>query len=289
MFQADTIVDISNASFSYGADSFMLGPLSFSLKQGEILGIVGANGSGKTTLLRCLAGLYAFKSGNFSFFGQKHSAKSFHSVHPEIGFVMHNPHEQLFSPTVEEEVSFGPLNYGIKGSELKERIDFALDAVNLKGFEKKKIHNLSEGQAKRIAMACVLSMMPQMLVCDEPLYGLDSPTGHKLASIIKQQIKDESSPVQSAIIVSHNLSLIFSLCDRVILLDEGKIVMDKDVNEIVSSNDFFEKSGFVKPLHIMVGKGLGLEPSLYRDEESLSQYLEENNLCVQHSGEGNGN
>jgi len=194
----NTLIRLTDVTFAYPGGAPVLRGLNFSLSQGERVGLIGPNGSGKSTLLQVIEGLLKPQSGTVEVFGQPCvMEKDFLPVRERIGFLFQNPDDQLFCPTVAEDVAFGPLNLGKKRDEAIEIVRKALDMLGLAGFEKRVTHHLSGGEKRLVSMATVLSMKPEILLLDEPVSGLDEKTAERVTEIL-------TNLPQPRIVVSHD-------------------------------------------------------------------------------------
>ena len=211
------IIELDNLCFSYESGKTILNDLKFSLPQGEKLGLIGYNGSGKTTLLHIIMGLLKPSSGNMRVLGKPVlSKKDFVEVRRTIGFLFQNADDQLFSPTVLEDVAFGPLNLGKTPKEARAMAMETLDMLNLGGFENRITHRLSGGEKKLVSLATVLVMQPKALLLDEPTTGLDEDARGTIASILNHL------PI-GYVIVSHEYDFLAATTSKIYSMNEGQI------------------------------------------------------------------
>ena len=182
------IFSLKGISFGYGQGDTMrpvLHDVDFSLHPGQRIGLYGPNGSGKTTLFRCITGLARPQSGQVLFHGAPlNEEKDFHNLRCKVGFVLQHAEDQLFFPTVLEDVAFGPLNLGLAADEAKERAIETLRGLGLAGFEDRLTHRLSGGEKKLVSLAAVMAMQPEALLLDEPTNGLDSDARQRIIDIL---------------------------------------------------------------------------------------------------------
>jgi cobalt/nickel transport system ATP-binding protein len=192
------MIKVKNLAFSYEKDNCLLKNFNFSLKKGDRIALIGDNGCGKTTFFKLIMGLLKPDAGQIKIFGQKREKEEdFVEIRERIGYLFQDSDNQLFSPTVEEDIAFGPINLGKSKAEAKAIVAEKLALVKMEGFEKKVTYNLSQGQKKIIAFAAVLAMEPDILLLDEPFASLDKQS-------VKRMIKILNKIPQSFIIVSHN-------------------------------------------------------------------------------------
>jgi cobalt/nickel transport system ATP-binding protein len=181
------IINLKDTSFSYSGDEFILDELNFQLHRGERIGLVGPNGSGKTTLFHIIMGLLRPSSGRIELFGKPaHDEKDFREVRKRIGLLFQDADDQLFSPTVLEDVAFGPLNLGKSPDEARDIALKTLEKLDIAGFEDRVTYKLSGGEKRLVSLATVLAMDPEVLLLDEPINGLDDETEEKITDILKR-------------------------------------------------------------------------------------------------------
>jgi len=238
-------ISIENLSYVYPDGIQALKGINLQIAATERVAIVGANGSGKSTLLLHLNGILMPQQGEIMIGEMLITPKNLLAIRNFVGLVFQNPDDQLFMPTVWEDVAFGPMNQGIKGEELKVRVAEALVAVGLDvtKYADRQSHNLSGGEKKRVAIAGVLAMQPQVLVCDEPSAQLDPRSRRQLIQLL------QTLP-ETQLIATHDLDLVLELCDRTIVLSEGKIVYDGDTKQVLSDRQFLLAHALEMPLSL---------------------------------------
>ncbi|MFX1375698.1 MAG: energy-coupling factor ABC transporter ATP-binding protein [Promethearchaeota archaeon] len=199
--------------------------LSFKIEENSIYALTGNNGSGKTTLLRLLVGLLKPKSGLVKIFNQMltRNKQDLWVIRQSIGFLFQNPDDQLFAPTIEEDISFGARNLKLSDDEVKERVNWALKAVDLEYFRNYSPFNLSWGQKKRAALAGVLVMKPKLLILDEPFANLDFTSIYNHLKILEKLRKDNNITI---LFTTHNLFFVENWADKILLLHDGKIIYE---------------------------------------------------------------
>lgn len=218
MVQDSILINLREISFGYPARPGLFSDLDFSLRAGGRIGIIGSNGSGKTTLLYIMMGLLKPKSGTVELFGMEmRSESSFREARRRIGFLFQDSDDQLFCPTVRDEIGFGPLNFGLKREEVKEIIKRTLGLVGLEGFEDRSPYNLSDGEKRKVALAAILAMDPEILILDEPTNGLDQKTVEKIVEILNTQ-------EISYIIVSQNKQFLGRTTKAVYSISNGRTI-----------------------------------------------------------------
>lgn len=235
------MVELEHLIFSYDGNREVLSDISFHLRQGESVGLIGANGAGKSTLLKILTGLLTDYKGLARIGGLDVNKKNLAAVRKKTGYVFQDSESQLFLSTVYEDVAFGPRNYGYSGEELEKRVSNALQQVHMEELKDRPIYRMSGGQKKLAAIATILSMEPEVLLFDEPSVGLDPKNRRNLINIMNQ-IKGLK------IIASHDLDMIFDTCEKTILIEKGKLIYEGKTAEILTDKKLLEESGLELPL-----------------------------------------
>ena len=204
---------------------FKINDLSFKIENNSIYALTGNNGSGKTTLLRLLVGLLKPKSGSIRIFEKNvtRNKRDLWEIRQSVGFLFQNPDDQLFAPTIEEDISFGARNLKLSDEEVKERVSWALKAVDLEDFRNYSPFNLSWGQKKRAALAGVLVMKPNLLILDEPFANLDFKSIYNHLKIIEKLRKENNITI---FFTTHNLFFVENWAEKILVLNDGRIVFE---------------------------------------------------------------
>jgi cobalt/nickel transport system ATP-binding protein len=232
-------IEVENLSFAYPDGHAALRGISLRIAPGEKVALVGPNGAGKSTLVLHLNGILLGK-GKVHVCGLDIDEKNLSHVRASVGLVFQNPDDQLFSPTVYEDVAFGPLYQGLSAPEVDERVNMALASVQMSEYVRRVSYHLSTGEKKRIAIATVLSMQPEVLVLDEPTAGLDPRARRTLINLLREL------PI-TMLVSTHDMRLVQELFPRTIVMDEGRIVADGLTMEILEDAKLLEAHGLEKP------------------------------------------
>ena len=234
-------IHIENLSFGYSDGRPALADIDLEVGPGEKLAVVGPNGAGKSTLLLHLNGtLRGRNGGRVRVAGLDVTDRTLRAVRAGVGLVFQDPDDQLFSPTVFEDVAFGPLHMGLPEAEVRARVARAMAVVGMTGYEDQMPHHLSLGERKRIAIATVLAMEPQILVLDEPSAGLDPRARRRLIRFLR-------GLPQTMLIASHDMRLVWDLCPRTAILDGGRLVADGPTAVLLRDEDLMERHGLECP------------------------------------------
>lgn len=228
-------IKIDDLSYSYTPGKMVLKSLSLEVRPGEKFGIIGPSGSGKSTLLLHLNGILSGE-GTVKIGDIIVATKTLPVVRRLVGLVFQNPDDQLFNPTVEEDVAFGPLNFGLPRDEVRKRVTETLESLNLKGFEKLTSHHLSLGERKRVALATVLAMKPEVIAFDEPFSNLDPSMVLQLMELLKGM---ESTLV----IVSQSVLPLIAVCDRMAILKDGEIRAVGSPTDLARDRNLMKSAG----------------------------------------------
>ena len=234
------IVEVKNLQHVYPDGTIAIKDVSFRITHGESVAIIGANGAGKSTLLLHLNGCLEASSGQILIGDTPLSKSTLPDIRRTIGMVFQYPDDQLFMPTVFEDVAFGPLNLGLSGSEVDRRVSEVLELVGAAHLRAKPPYHLSGGEKKRVAIATVLAMSPDILVMDEPTSGLDPFARRQLMSLLREF-------QHTKIFTSHDLDMVLDLCQRTIILHEGAIVADGPTGEIFQDEALLAACRLEKP------------------------------------------
>ena len=229
MLEDKLAIQIEDLSFSYPDGHKALHQINLSVQPGERVGLVGPNGAGKSTLILHLNGILTGQ-GTVRIQGMEVTEKNLRATRSLVGLVFQDPDDQLFSPTVFDDVAFGPLYMGLPVPVVRERVARSLEQVGMAAYAARTSHHLSVGEKKRIAIATVLSMDSQILALDEPSAGLDPRARGKLINLLR-------TLPQTLIVSSHDLRLIQALCPRTVILEGGRIVADGPTAQLLSDGE----------------------------------------------------
>jgi cobalt/nickel transport system ATP-binding protein len=224
-------LEISGLAYAYPDGNQALYGVNLSINQGERVALLGPNGAGKTTLVLHLNGIIPTMQGQVRVAGElvdSKNAESIKSIRHKVGIVFQDPDDQLFMPTVGQDVAFGPYNAGLRGLELEKAVKEALELVGMSEFIDRPPHHLSFGQRRRVAVATVLAMKPEILVMDEPSSNLDPAARRELAEII-------TSLDVTLLMVTHDLPFAYELCQRAVILSAGVVAADDEISSVLAN------------------------------------------------------
>jgi len=233
-------LEVRELAFAYPDGSQALFGVDLTVEPGERVAVLGPNGAGKTTLVMHLNGIHAAQHGVVTVGGLPVKKEHLREIRRRVGIVFQDPDDQLFMPTVREDVAFGPANLGLRGDELEARVRAALEAVGMEEFTDRAPHHLSFGQRRRVAVATVLAMEPEILVLDEPSSNLDPAGRRELADILR-------SLRITMLMVTHDLPYALELCPRAVVMNRGTIVADGATVQILSDADLMRANRLELP------------------------------------------
>lgn len=233
-------IEVSELSFAYPDGHVALRNVSLHITPCEKVALVGPNGAGKSTLILHLNGILNGRSGTVNVCGLEVKKENLARVRAMVGLVFQSPDDQLFSPTVYDDVAYGPIYQGLSAAEVDGRVSEALQAVRMSNYARRVSHHLSMGEKKRIAIATVLSMKPEILVLDEPTAGLDPRARRDLIKLL------DDLPI-TMLVSTHDLRMVQELFPRMVIMDEGRIVADGETAVLLKDQALLEAHGLELP------------------------------------------
>ena len=240
-------IELQDVHFAYHDGREAVSGVSFSVARGERVALIGPNGAGKSTLLLLLVGVLRGE-GTIRVGGVTLTRSTLREIRRAVGLVFQDADDQLFMPTIAEDVAFGPAQTGLGPDELERRVNEALDSVGLAGFGPREPHHLSGGEKRAASLATVLSMRPDVLALDEPTNGLDPRSRRRAISLLRKR-------EQTLLVATHDLEMVLALCTRAVLIDGGKLLADGPARELLADRALMEGHGLEVPLSIGLGGG----------------------------------
>lgn len=245
---AEPVLEIEGLAYAYPDGRQALFGVDLVLGRGERVALLGPNGAGKTTLVLHLNGIHSAGAGSVTVGGMPVRDPHLPEIRRRVGIVFQDPDDQLFMPTVHDDVAFGPANLGIRGTELEDRVAHALRAVGMSEMADRAPHHLSFGQRRRVAVATVLAMDPDILVLDEPSSNLDPAARRELAQILQ-------SLEITVLMVTHDMPYAAQLCERSVILSGGIVAADGPTHEILSDHDLLTEHRLELPYGFVLPEG----------------------------------
>jgi len=236
------MIEFQKVSFAYERERPVIRDLSFRVAEGESVGLIGANGAGKSTVMKLLLGLLTGE-GQILVDGTAVTKQTLPEIRRKLGFVLQNSDNQMFMPTVYEDMIFAPLNYGLSREETEARVERVLKELGLEDLKHRHNHRISGGEKRMAAIATILAMEPEVILMDEPTSALDPYNRRVVINTIR-------TLPQTKIITSHDLDMILDTCDRVILLSHGEIAADGPADTILRDRELLEANRMELPLRL---------------------------------------
>ena len=265
-----------NLSYTYPDGTHALKNINMDIYKGQKVAIMGPNGAGKSTLFSHFNGLTEPTSGHVEIDGKaiKYDKDTLLEVRQKVGIVFQDPNDQLFAPTVKEDVAFGPMNLGLDYEEVERRVDEALTMVGMEQYMDKTPHHLSGGQQKRVAIAGIIAMRPEIMILDEPTAGLDPEGVEKVLSILNE-LNNEG---MSIVISSHDIEMVNEFAEKIFVLNEGEILESGDKNEIFSNKELLKKAHLKAPitteiLYTLKEKGYNVDTTKISIDEVVEEII----------------
>ncbi|NOK62749.1 MAG: ABC transporter ATP-binding protein [Chloroflexi bacterium AL-W] len=237
----EAALTISSVHFDYPNQPGILNNIQVQIAADERIGLIGPNGSGKTTLFLTICGILRPTAGAVHLFGETVKVGGFR---PEIGFVFQNPNDQLFCPSVQEDVAFGPTNMGLPQDEVTTRVEAAMATTGVSHLAQRAPHHLSGGEKRMVAIASVLAMHPRLIIYDEPEANLDSVARRRLIHFLQ-------ASQETLILSSHDLEFVLEVCSRVIMIHKGQIVADGLPRDVMGDAALMEQYGLERPYSLI--------------------------------------
>ena len=269
-------LSVKNLSYTYPDGTRALKNVNMEIFKGEKVAIMGPNGAGKSTLFSHFNGLTEPTSGYLELDGKKmeYDKKTLLEIRQKVGIVFQDPNDQLFAPTVKEDVAFGPMNLGLDYEEVEKRVNEALELVGMKKFKDKTPHHLSGGQQKRVAIAGIIAMRPEIMILDEPTAGLDPQGVDQVLTILNNLNKDG----MSIVISSHDIEMVNGFAEKIFVLYEGEILASGDKHEIFSNKELLKKAHLKAPitteiLYKLKEKGFDVDTTKINIDEVIDEIM----------------
>lgn len=239
MIKSERILVINRLSYQLSENHKILDNISLEVYEGDRIGFIGPNGAGKTSLFLSIAGVNKLSAGKIMLFDRPVVSGEFR---PELGMVFQNQDDQIFCPSVRDDIAFGPANMGLAKEDVEQRVDSTVKLLGIEGLLDRLPHRLSGGEKRLVAIAGIIAMKPQLIIYDEPTSNLDMRYRRKLIELIKGSLLNKG-----LLIASHDLEFVLEVCNRVVLIDEGRIIADGNPIEILSNQELLLAHGLEAP------------------------------------------
>jgi len=254
------MIDIRDVSYSYSQGVHALDHVSLKIGEGELVAILGENGAGKTTLVKHLNGLLKPSAGSVVVSGLDSKSTTVATMAKKVGLVFQNPDHQLFAETVEKELAFALVNFGMSAEEISKKVEWSLSEFELAQYRVRSPFMLSGGERKRLALASVLCYDPEILILDEPTTGQDNRQKTRLASLLVTL----NTKGKTVLVVTHDMEFVADFIPRVVVMSKGKLIADGPAGEVLTRKDLLESASLLPPQLAELSWALGLEkPSIH--------------------------
>ena len=269
----EAILKLENGDCFYPDGTHALKNVTLEIQRGKKIAVLGANGAGKSTLFLALNGILPLKKGKLFFDGAEITKKNMHILRTKVGIVFQDPDSQIFSADLRQEIAFGPLNLGLDQQEVLKRVDEAMAVTDICDLVEKATHNLSYGQKKRVAIADILAMCPEILILDEPLAWLDPKHAQHTVRLL-HKLADQG---KSIIVSTHDVNMAYAFAEYCIVLKHGEIIAKGTTEEIFSDTKLLEQADLETPwiIKVLHESGLLNKSKLPRNTDELVAYLRE--------------
>lgn len=269
----DELLRLENISYHYDDEYVALNNASVTFRTGEIVAVLGSNGAGKSTFFLCCNGVLRPQSGRIFYKGGEisKSKKDIYKLRQAVGLVFQDPDSQIIAGSVESEVSFGPMNLRLPRDEVSRRVEEAMAQMNISRYKESAPQYLSGGEKKRVSIADILAMRPEMILLDEPTASLDPQNADVLEQILRELNRDGITIVIS----THDVDFAYRIAQRAIVFAQGKIIADASVDEVFAQADTLANAGLKKPLLYEVSEAIGIPDSLRKPRtiEEFRQHI----------------
>ncbi|WP_409968882.1 ABC transporter ATP-binding protein [Bengtsoniella intestinalis] len=256
----EPILQLQHVSFAYDSHHHTLNDVNISFAKGEMVAVLGNNGAGKTTFFLLCNGVLTPHTGTLSLHGKpiSRSKADLMTLRKCVSIVFQDPDTQLIAPTVDAEVSFGPMNLGLPSTEVVQRVDSALSTLHLQHLKSRSTHALSGGEKKQVTIADILAMEPEVILLDEPTASLDP----KNAQILEDILLALNASGVTVILSTHDIDFAYGICQRAVVFSQGKILADGDIETVLSNKETIAKAGLRQPILLQIQQQIanGLDP-----------------------------
>ncbi len=275
MESGDIILQVQHLSYGYHPGNLVLKDVSVSVRKGEKVAVMGANGAGKSTFFLNLNGVLQAETGEIFYKGQKTGKKNLNELRRHVGFVFQDADSQIIASSVQAEVAFGPMNLKLSKEEVRERVDQALEYMDLQAYRSRPPHYLSGGEKKRVSIADIIAMHSEVILFDEPTAALDPLS----ADMLEEVLEKLSGEGKALLVSTHDVDFAYRWAERVLVFDQGQVIADGEVLSVFQEEAVLERAHLKKPelltvYEVLLEKGLIRENSFPRQAEELAEAMD---------------
>lgn len=271
----EVILQVRDLQYAYSDEKMALRGVDLDIRQGERIAVMGSNGAGKSTFFLNINGVLQSEHGEIFYRGQKMSKKTMNDLRKNVGIVFQDADSQIIASTVQAEVSFGPMNLKLSRSDVEDRVDEALAYMNLTDFRNRPPHYLSGGEKKRVSIADIIAMHPEIIIFDEPTAALDPVNADMLEEVLKKMAQEG----KTIMISTHDVDFAYRWADRIVVFCDGKIIADDTPLAVFQNKDIICQANLKRPMMLDIYETMK-EKGLVKEGRSYPRNVEEFIYCI---------
>ena len=273
--EQEVILQVRDLQYAYSDEKMALKGVDLDIRQGERIAVMGSNGAGKSTFFLNINGVLQSEHGEIFYRGQKMTKKTMNDLRKNVGIVFQDADSQIIASTVQSEVSFGPMNLKLSRNDVRDRVDEALSYMNLTDFRHRPPHYLSGGEKKRVSIADIIAMHPEIIIFDEPTAALDPVNADMLEEVLEKMAKEG----KTIMISTHDVDFAYRWAERVVVFCDGKIIADDAPLAVFSNETVIRQANLKRPMMLDIFETMR-EKGLVKDDRSYPKNVEEFKYCI---------
>lgn len=273
--EQEVILQVRDLQYAYSDEKMALKGVDLDIRQGERIAVMGSNGAGKSTFFLNINGVLQSEHGEIFYRGQKMTKKTMNDLRKNVGIVFQDADSQIIASTVQAEVSFGPMNLKLSRNDVKDRVNEALAYMNLTDFRNRPPHYLSGGEKKRVSIADIIAMHPEIIIFDEPTAALDPVNADMLEEVLEKMAQEG----KTIMISTHDVDFAYRWAERVVVFCDGKIIADDDPLAVFSNETVIRQANLKRPMMLDIFEAMR-EKGLVKDDRSYPKNVEELKYCI---------
>ena len=273
--EQEVILQVRDLQYAYSDEKMVLKGVDLDIRQGERIAVMGSNGAGKSTFFLNINGVLQSEHGEIFYRGQKMTKKTMNDLRKNVGIVFQDADSQIIASTVQSEVSFGPMNLKLSRNDVRDRVDEALSYMNLTDFRHRPPHYLSGGEKKRVSIADIIAMHPEIIIFDEPTAALDPVNADMLEEVLEKMAQEG----KTIMISTHDVDFAYRWAERVVVFCDGKIIADDAPLAVFSNETVIRQANLKRPMMLDIFETMR-EKGLVKDDRSYPKNVEEFKYCI---------
>ena len=273
--EQEVILQVRDLQYAYSDEKMALKGVDLDIRQGERIAVMGSNGAGKSTFFLNINGVLQSEHGEIFYRGQKMTKKTMNDLRKNVGIVFQDADSQIIASTVQSEVSFGPMNLKLSRNDVRDRVDEALSYMNLTDFRHRPPHYLSGGEKKRVSIADIIAMHPDIIIFDEPTAALDPVNADMLEEVLEKMAQEG----KTIMISTHDVDFAYRWAERVVVFCDGKIIADDAPLAVFSNETVIRQANLKRPMMLDIFETMR-EKGLVKDDRSYPKNVEEFKYCI---------